>query len=377
MSRLFPDQPNRYSVEITTTQSCNFRCTYCFENNSPVPKKNILYERIDDVIKQLDILFSDPWFDGTFDNKNIAFWGGEPSLNIEMIEKIVDYFLEDRDVTFFIYTNGSRIKELMPILLKCKDVPCVGINKFNVQVSYDGEIIQNLRRVFPSSEGTSDIVKKGMELLFQHKIDFGLKPTIMYADFKYLPEIWNEFERFYDRYGCRMSITPDYHNVNFLKYKDDIEKVIIEIAKKELIFYKKHKNFLSNILASKKMFCGCGKGMASFDIDGKMYYCHGCFYSDDVKSCASIFDIDLPQIIKRNFEYFHKTDVENVECATCVALTCLKCNVKKFELSKKERFLDRWHDYTVQTELCEYFKLCGRIGRAVLNIIKEENNGMH
>jgi len=372
MSRLFPHQNNRYSVEITTTQACNFRCSYCFESGMLSPKDNLMYKRTDEVLSQLDILFSDPWFDKTFDNKNISFWGGEPSLNIDMIEKIVDHFLDDQDVTFFIYTNGSRIDKLLPVLLKCKDVSCIGDVKFNVQVSYDGKPIQDSRRLLPSSKGSSDIVLRGMKLLSDNGIEFGLKPTITYQDFKHLPEVWDEFNQFHMKYGSYMHLTPDYHNVTFLNYKEDIEKILVQIARKELKFYQQHKKFLSNILTGDHKFCGCGKGMASFDTNGNMYYCHGCFYSENIKPCATIFDKDLPQTIKRNFEFFNNNSVANDDCAKCVALTCLKCNVKKFDESVKEKFLDKWHDYTSQPELCEYFKLAGRIGRALLNIIEEE-----
>jgi uncharacterized protein len=363
---------NKYTIEVTPTQACNFNCTYCFEHGTNL-KENILQKNMDLVISQIENIFNDPWFDKSFENKNISLWGGEPSLDISFIEKVVSHFLYDKDVTFFIYTNGSRIKELMPILLKCKDVEAID-EKFKVQISYDGKYLQNLKRklAFKSKKTSSDIVLEGIELLHKNEIDFGLKSTITYEDFNQLEGMWNEFLYLYDNFNTRLSLTVDYHKIEFLKYKEMIEQNLIQVAKKEIEFYRKHGIFLSNIFSGKRMFCGCGKGMTAINTDGKLYYCHGCFYSDKIPEVGTIFDSDVPDKIKKNYNYFYNIQKPNDECSRCVALTCLKCNVKKYENSNESLFYDRWHDYTNQPELCEYYKMCGRIGRAILNIIEEE-----
>ena len=362
----FSNQNSRYTIELTTTQKCNFKCQYCFEEGFK-PPRNIMARQVPKLIKQLENIFNDPWFDSTFDNKNISFWGGEPSLELDMIYQIVEHFIYDQDVTFFIYTNGSRIKQLLPLLIQCKNAKAIDGNKFNVQISYDGMILQDLRR------SSSSVVLKGMELLNKNGISFGLKSTVTYQDFKYLPDTWLEYEQLYRKYGTKLSTTVDYHNIDFYKYRDEIEESLLRIAKYETIFHKEHGKFLSNILTGTKFYCGCGKGMMSVNTSGDAYYCHGCFYSDKLKPTANIFDPDIVETIKDNFNYFYDHAKVNDECAKCVALTCLKCNVKKYENSNKTDFLDKWHDYTSQSELCDYYKLTGRIGRAVLNIIREEN----
>jgi organic radical activating enzyme len=348
-------------------------CEYCFENGTK-KIENILTKNIGSVISQIENLFNDEWFDQEYEIKNISFWGGEPSLNIELIEKVVNHFIDDRDVTFFIYTNGSRIEKLLPILLNCRDKKSVKDPKFMVQISYDGKYLQDKKRKIKGKKisSSSDIVLEGMKMLHDNHIKFGLKSTIIYEDFKHLENMWDEFSSLYERFGTQLALTVDYHKIKFLENKDEIEKNLLKVADKEIKFNKKYGHFLSNIFASKRMYCGCGKGIATVDVDGQMYYCHGCLYSDQIYSFGSIFDVDLSEKIKRNFNYFKRIEEPNDECAKCPALTCLKCNVKKFEDSKKENFYKRWHDYTSQKDICEYYKMTGRIGRAMFNILRED-----
>ena len=40
-----------FCFEITTTQACNFKCEYCFENDCEVPDDNVVTTRIDEVMQ--------------------------------------------------------------------------------------------------------------------------------------------------------------------------------------------------------------------------------------------------------------------------------------------------------------------------------------
>jgi len=49
-----------------------------------------------------------------------------------------------------------------------------------------------------------------------------------------------------ETYGkhIKYSVTVDYHNIEFQKYKDEIENALLEVARKEIEFYKENKQFL-------------------------------------------------------------------------------------------------------------------------------------
>jgi len=370
-----PKSKDKFSLELTTTQMCNFSCEYCFENDCKVPDDNKISRRINDVIKALKNLFDDEWYDDTFETTQLTFWGGEPALNIEFINKIVSAFEDNERIGFYIYTNGSQMEKLLPILLRLKGQTIGVMPRFSVQISYDGNPVHDMRRLTKSGEPTSDQVIKAMDLLYQNDIPFALKSTLAHKDFKYLPLIWDDIKRLHDKYGVNYSVTVDYHNMEIYTYFDDLEKALIEVSSKEYKFYKEHTEFLSNIFSANKKFCSAGKRMMTVDIDGMLYVCHGACYSKyalELGGVRSIFDLDLIKSVKYNYNFFYETNRHVEECEQCVALTCLRCNVKKYEESSNSGYLDRWHDYACEDELCLYYKTAGRIGRALIELLREE-----
>ncbi len=367
---------NNMSIELTTTAACNFKCEYCFENDCSSPSDKMASYNIDDLIIALKKLFEDEWYKDTFDTTQLVFWGGEPTLNFDFIERIVEEFRLNGKVSFYIYTNGSRINQLLPILKSMKYLEVNGKPKFGIQISYDGNPVHDKRRIAKSGSLTAKSTEEAMTILSENYVPYSLKATLAHKDFMYMPECWEDFKRLYERFGDNInySLTVDYHNIQTVKYFNELETALIRIAEKEYQFYKLHKRFLSNIFSSNKLFCSAGKKMLAVDIDGKMYYCHGCIYSDraDELSRYSIFDERLVDLIRYNYNFFYDSQRSIKECEDCVALTCIRCNVKKYETSKQSGFLNRWHDYPSQGELCLYYKTAGRIGRALINLLQQD-----
>ena len=357
-----------FAIEITVTPACNFRCEYCFESNKT---KSILSINEDIIIKKVREIFNSKWVNKNFVYKNITFWGGEPTLNENFILKILNEFYNDDDISFYLYTNGSNVDFLLPFLQKSINKKVGLKDKFSIQFSYDGNPVHDLRRKTITGQNTSNIIKENMNKLFNLGINFTTKSTITYKDYKFLPEIWDDFYELNKKFKIRYGLTIDYHKVEFLKYKDEIEETILKIAKKEHNYFSENGRFLSNIFERNKAFCSCGKSMTIIDHDGYFYYCHGCIYSENIKPYAYITDNDIIEKIEKNYSLFEFNDRQPDDCSICIALSCLRCNVKKAEFSTKENFIDKWYDYTCQEQLCEYYKLVGRIGRALYNIINE------
>ena len=66
------------------------------------------------------------------------------------------------------------------------------------------------------------------------------------------------------------------------------------------------------------------------------------------------------------------TNKTSEDCKYCVATACYKCNVVKYGLSTKSSAIERWYDYRGQPELCTYFKLFGKMNRALRQLIMED-----
>jgi uncharacterized protein len=364
-----------YGLEITTTQACNFQCSYCFERNH-VPEENLLNPNI--ITKRVKQLLDSNWFKEQYSGIKIILWGGEPTMNMPLCKSLMEIFRQDERVCFFVYTNGSTIDNLMPTLLRLKKQPFIKDNqsKITIQVSYDGNPTHDMNRRDRKGNKTTYKAIHAITELHKYGIDYGLKATMSWKDFKYLPECWDDFKSLHNKFGSKIkySLTVDYYNVEFSKYKDIVEKVLIKVAQKEVEFFKEYRYFLSNIFRGNKAICATGKNMACIDTDGIVYNCHGAIYSkcsDDLQY-ANIFDKDFINSIQRANSIYANNNIEPDECKECISSSCLRCNVKKYEESKKETHLDRWYDYPAQKDLCKYYKLVGKISAAIGSILKRE-----
>jgi len=373
---------NLYCIEITMTQRCNFRCSYCFENNAQLNLSTNLEKDFDLLIKRIDGLLNSDWFQKEFDGLEICFWGGEPTINFKMIQKILDIYKDNEMVYFFIYSNGIFSKRLFKMHNELKDKKGPpNISKFRFQISYDGNPIHDLCRKTVSGKPSSKVVLKNIDYLISKGLKTTLKATCPVEYIKYIPECWDDINNLYDKYeeNIAYAMTLDYHRK---LSKEDLvvaEKSLLEVAKKEYKFYKKHGHFLSNIFTKNKRLCSSGSNMAAVDVDGKIYFCHGAMYCNkkDDFQYTSIYDDDFNKKIKEMYDLIPIPE-EAKQCENCVAVMCLKCNVTKYLASKKDNLVDKFHDFLSQPDQCEYYKIAGRIGRGLILLLEEEQkNGLH
>jgi sulfatase maturation enzyme AslB (radical SAM superfamily) len=146
-----------YGLEITTTQACNFQCSYCFERNHQ-PEEQLLDARL--IIKRVNQLLEAEWFRKQYSGIKLILWGGEPTMNMPLCKTLMEAFRKNERIAFFLYTNGSTIDNLMPTLRRLKEQPFVkeGMSKVTIQVSYDGNPLHDLNRKDRCGETTSRIV---------------------------------------------------------------------------------------------------------------------------------------------------------------------------------------------------------------------------
>ena len=103
ISRLFPEYINPDSeawtltrtITFQVTDACNLECSYCYQINKGTRKM-----KFEDAKKLIDMLLDgDDRLVGYVDVESspavvLEFIGGKPFLNIELIDKICDYFLD-------------------------------------------------------------------------------------------------------------------------------------------------------------------------------------------------------------------------------------------------------------------------------------------
>ncbi len=300
---------NRYRILIT--EKCNFGCKYCFVHLSG-------HDGLWDSIQHsLDLLIKA----NKGESVQIQFFGGEPLMQFEYIEKTVNYMKEHgtelKDVTYFITTNGSLLTDSKCEYLKKND--------FRVGVSLDGPKEMNDKmRVLPNGHGTYDLAVRGFKLLKKHGVkNFILvtpSPTNLESLYSICRYIVNELK-------------PAYLTVNLPQYDygfgvdgkifaEQIIQIILLCAEKKVGLTSPASQVLSALKHKdpviKTCSTTCDTASASITIDGRITYCPINFEETLFpKKVGDLESLDFPELQK----WFGQNPFDHPICKDCIAIT--------------------------------------------------------
>lgn len=252
---------NPSDIVFYLTEQCNMKCTYCY--NSSSDKKDSLSER--DVKKTLDYIFK-----YNKNKKNITLYGGEPTLNLKIINYIIEYIERKKEsVSFILSTNLLELNESLIESIK----KMISLGDLNISISVDGIMeIHDLYRKDEKGNGTynkimNNILKLSIEInLFKEinniKNDFSITQLTMINHFNvgYLKNIVETF--FKNTFITDMNLyLPNYNGKksNIFLTEDDF-RFIFTI---EEYLYKKYTTKHSDL---DKMFSNIGTKNKGIDI---------------------------------------------------------------------------------------------------------------
>jgi len=363
---------NFFFIDINTTTECNLRCKYCIEPFKE--NKDLKEETIDVFINRLEELFNTT-FMKQYDGVTLGFWGGEPTLNPKAMTKLIEHYANDDRVKFLVYSNGYKINHIKPLIEKFKDIKIDNHPKVFYQISYDGKAAHNFNRVSKTGKATVDEVRESIHWAIKENIPFSIKSTINRETFHLMDECYEDIRELLGEKDTTYFPTIDYlTNIKITeedkkRYYKDLEKSLVNIAAKEIEFYKKHKRFFFSWFNKGKALCGAGSHGLAMDTDGTVYKCHGTFYSDHKEDnrVTSIYRDTFTDDIEKSCN-MHKGifGIMPEECTNCYSEFCLRCNSMCYEISKKETFSEKWNDYTNQPEICELYKLATQVKWGVI-----------
>lgn len=366
------NKSNQFTLEITTTALCNLGCTYCFEGVKTNTQR--LDDKVDLVKKRIYEFIESDFFINNYDNLNISFWGGEPTLNGKLIIDIMQEFQKYDYIVFHIYTNGYNRKRLEDIL---DNVDC---SKLHIQISYDGKDINDKFRITHSGKPTSSQVVENIEYFAKKGISLSLKSTIPLKSMTGLYKTWLDFKDLHKKlnnigknitvsYSPTIDYVEEIPKENLPELVESFRKEMIKIAREEISFFEEHGRHLCSWFngSDSKQHCASGAHMHAIDVDGKSYACHGSLYSpnkelmqgSDIQKDSFVNDVE-----KMAKSYQIPIRDMNDTCKGCVATTCMICPVSSLDNSKKEDYFDRWTDRWVNN-MCGFFKAFGEIDRTV------------
>jgi len=357
-------QPKQsFHIDVNSTKSCNLRCTYCFEAKDEMSKDHSFTE-VDALLKFIDGFMLTEEFTSQYSDISINFWGGEPTLNVALFDELIDAYQYNSKIRFFMYTNGFNISQYF--MDKFKELQRTKINghpKIVVQISYDGQPIHDISRITPNQKGSSEKVKKTIQELKNQGIFHVLKSTIAPENFKDLYAAYRDVISVGEGYFPTIDLHKEYENeAEYKKFGQDLYKNLIKIAAYE----KKHNYNGFRWFQDSNALCSAGTNMIAIDLNGNVLPCHGALYTNyDEHLFCNLNDKDaLETIINKlnQFKSFFRNQPQ--ECAQCPNNFCLRCNIVKYQFSKKETYEEKWTDHLDQPYLCYFFDVVNLVQKA-------------
>ncbi len=323
------------NITFIVTHDCNLRCKYCYITHKSSDKRmnlNVAKDFIDYILMTDELIFSEAVI--------LEFIGGEPLIEVELIDKICDYFkikafeLDHKwswNYRISICTNGVNYSdESVQNFIKKNHT------KLSLGMTIDGtKEKHDLQRVFPDGSGSFDMINQNIDLWIT-QFPASTKVTFASDDLKYLKDsivyLWNR--------GVKtVNSNVVFENV----WKDGDDKIFENELIKLADYILNNKLYNSGYICSffndtigypyekddfDRTFCGAGK-MIALSPDGKIYPClRYCDYSLNNHEEWSVGDvengIDMEKV--RPFMLASNRIQSDVECLSCpIASGCAFC----------------------------------------------------
>lgn len=176
----FIDNRDKDEIQLffVPNYSCNFACSYCYQDEYAPAKSELTNEIIDAFFRHIQKEFAGR-------RKYITVFGGEPLLNSPKQKEIVAYLIEQANkagIELCFVTNGYTLAEYIDILKQGR------IRE--IQITLDGTAtVHNSRRFLKGGAGTFDKVVNGIDASLANKLNVNLRMVIDKENINNLPEL--------------------------------------------------------------------------------------------------------------------------------------------------------------------------------------------
>ena len=261
-------------VTLTLTEACNLKCVYCYEAfKSP---RTMLFETA------VAILDRELNAEDDFDYVEVAFHGGEPMLEYDLLRSICEYAWAHEyrhKYYFFATTNGTLItEERRRWFLENRDRIILGlsldgtplVHNLNRSDSYDRICIPFFKTAWPNQPVKMTLSRNSMLYLSESVIHIHSLGFRVLANFAFSVD-WKE-EFIVNALDDALEKLMDY-------YMEHPETEICSLLNQDFHM----------IGAQFKRWCGAGTSMRVYDVSGKVYPCHFFqgFAIGEEKACSA------------------------------------------------------------------------------------------
>ena len=325
----FIDEREKDEIQLffTPWYTCNFDCSYCFQDAYTNPHENVSTEVIDAFFSYIDSQFIGR-------QKYITIFGGEPLLNSpskrESVHKIIQG-ANKRKIDIAIVTNGYHVAEYID-LLKTASIR-------EIQVTMDGtRDIHDKRRVLKGGNGSFDKIVEGIDLLLKNNIPVNLRMVVDRENIHSLPDLarfaiergWTDSPWFktalgrnYELHHCQANQGRLFNRIEMYQEVYDIVKKYPEVLKFHKPAFSIARFIFENGELPAPLFDSCSgtKTEWAFDYTGRIYAC-----TATVGNVGDELGTFYPEIALQEelIEKWEERDVVSIEaCRECpVQLAC-------------------------------------------------------
>jgi len=312
---------------FVTNYSCNFACSYCYQDQYNNPVLSLTNEIIDAFFQYISSEFA-------VRKKYITVFGGEPLLNNqkqrELISRIIDKANESGLELSFV-TNGFALEEYIDILIRG--------NIREIQVTLDGtESIHDSRRFLKGGSGTFTKIVRGIDECLKRGMDINLRMVVDRENIDNLPEFarfaiekgWTsspffktQLGRNYELHHCQSSPDKLFDRISLYERIYELIKQYPHIIDFYKPAYSVSKFLWENGELPDPLFDSCPacKTEWAFDYTGRIYLCTATVGKADESLGTFYPAVSLNKELVSEWE---ERDVTSIpECSTCsMQLAC-------------------------------------------------------
>ena len=325
-------------IVLNVSGKCNLLCPYCFARNN---HKKFAFKsmNVETSLQAIDYMMT---INPNSSEYTIAFFGGEPFLEIETIEKIVEETHKrypEKVLHFTATTNGTILDNKILSLLKKYD--------FLLMISIDGprDITNKLRPHSNPHKDTFSVIMENITTLKENLINIDLRATVVAGNSNLL-SIAKFFENQKIPYHLAFCFnTQNKQNDYAAWYEENLSRLSYEFEELFDFYYELMQNqqfiwgfyFLEtirDIALRKKNYFSCGAGINLFAVtdNGNVFSCMNYTPIPDTK----IGDIYTGIDSHLNSLYKAKFIQSTTECNNCkVRFFCSGgCMAERYAVNK-------------------------------------------
>lgn len=324
-------------VTFQVTEDCNLQCTYCYQGHKS--KKIMSWETAKACV---DFLFRMAKNEDGFINKYtrgiiLDFIGGEPLLQIKLIDKIVHYFImkaiDENPIWAETYMISFATNGVLFFTEAVSDFIKKYKNHLSISVSIDGtKEMHDKCRVFPDGSGSFDLAYKAQKYLDKEfNYDSGTKATISRENMPMLTETIKYYiSEGYTEINANTIFEPDWTTEDaklfYSQLKEMADILLPYNGKIDISLF--NEQFFCEKTDPTQTWCGGYDSMLAFDTEGNAYPC--------IRYMESSLGSDAPPVIIGNAWdglYVTKEQQDMHNCLACTTWQtqndeeCLNCPI--------------------------------------------------